>query len=332
MTARNLLTIATRRLALPAAIAASAMVAVPVQASPLAASLSIVTAQIMRTNCAVSPAIASAEDLAGISKQQAILGGAPSALERIQQRQSGTPVEEIALAEPVATAPDPVCEAYRLAMPRVDRKAVMIQPAVTASAAQGADSDNFLATSRVRIGKTSFDRQWERVSHAKLSPMQVQSLVGGADADRTALVQSVNRWVNHRIVFTNDRDLWAVGDYWAAADQTLASGRGDCEDIAILKYQMLLSLGVDRKDMYLTLARDLARNADHAVLVVKMGSGFALLDNATDTVLPADRAYDYRPTMSFGADSAWLHGAVIARRETQLALGESDVQSAGDRL
>ena len=98
-------------------------------------------------------------------------------------------------------------------------------------------------------------------------------------------------------------------DYWATAGETLGDGFGDCEDYAILKYQMLAALGFDTRGMYLTLARDLARNADHAVLVVRVDGQHYLLDNATNLVLPADRTYDYRPTMSFSSESDWLHGA-----------------------
>jgi len=56
--------------------------------------------------------------------------------------------------------------------------------------------------------------------------------------------------------------------------------------------------------MYLTLARDLARNADHAVLIVRMDGEYFMLDNATDALLPANVSHDYRATMSFNSESA----------------------------
>jgi hypothetical protein len=74
--------------------------------------------------------------------------------------------------------------------------------------------------------------------------------------------------------------------------------------------------------MYLTLARDLARNADHAVLVVRQGGRFFLLDNSTDAILPANLSYDYRPTLSFNSQSAWLHGAVARTRPQMVAVAE----------
>ena len=332
----------SRRLIMPAAIAAASLVAAPAQASPLAASLSIVTAQILRTNCMSSQT--AIPDAGTISKPRAILGGAPSALELIQQRQAGLQVEEQAVIEQRIT-PDSMCEAYRLALPRIDRQ-IVFAPAITAPSEpvtvpgpvqvpvlSKAQDDAFLAAPRVRIGRTAFDRQWERVAHATLSEQKVVSLVGRGNAADADTLLSVNRWVNREIAFASDRDVWASSDYWASADQTLAAGRGDCEDVAILKYQMLLSLGVDAKDMYLTLARDLVRNADHAVLVVKQNDGYFLLDNATDAVLPAQQSYDYLPTLSFSDDKAWLHGSRTARPAAPvLVLGQGDVEAAGDRL
>jgi predicted transglutaminase-like cysteine proteinase len=64
--------------------------------------------------------------------------------------------------------------------------------------------------------------------------------------------------------------------------------------------------------MYLTIARDLARRADHAVLVVRLDGRYWMLDNATDRLLDAGASYDYQPVLSFSEDRKWLHGAVLA--------------------
>jgi predicted transglutaminase-like cysteine proteinase len=60
--------------------------------------------------------------------------------------------------------------------------------------------------------------------------------------------------------------------------------------------------------MVLTIARDLARNADHAVLVVRLDGRYYMLDNATDQVLDASASHDYRPVLSFSDSQTWLHG------------------------
>ena len=76
----------------------------------------------------------------------------------------------------------------------------------------------------------------------------------------------------------------------------------------MLKLALLAGAGVRREDIYLTVARDLARNADHALLVVRAEGRFWLLDNNTDRLLDASEAHDYRPILSYSAKGKWLHG------------------------
>ena len=60
--------------------------------------------------------------------------------------------------------------------------------------------------------------------------------------------------------------------------------------------------------MFLVIARDLARNADHAVLVVRQDGRHWLLDNATDRLLDASGSFDYRPIMSFSSSRSGSTG------------------------
>ena len=71
---------------------------------------------------------------------------------------------------------------------------------------------------------------------------------------------------------------------------------------------MLAAAGVAREDMILTLARDLVRRRDHAVLLVKAGDGYLMLDNVGTAPLDASQDHGYRPVMSLGARQSWLHG------------------------
>jgi predicted transglutaminase-like cysteine proteinase len=244
----------------------------------------------------------------GISKSDAILGGTGSALDRIREQQAS-------LALPSSLRIDAVrkgdqlglglsCATASLAMP--------VMPQMPLATAAPLGDDAFLATERVAIRRTSFTPSWNRVSEAPLPVAQVRTLIHADEESATGQLQAVNRWVNRAIIYTEDRENWSSRDYWATAGETMRRRRGDCEDIAIVKYQMLLSLGLRPEDLYLTLVRDLARNADHAVLVVRSEGRFYLLDNALDAVLPADQTYDYRPTLSFNNQSAWVHGAVVA--------------------
>ncbi len=122
------------------------------------------------------------------------------------------------------------------------------------------------------------------------------------------MLSAVNAWTNTRVRDVEDAVQYGQADYWASARTTLTRGAGDCEDVAIAKLQILAAMGVNRSDLYLTITRDLIRNADHAVLIVKLGGKFWLLDNSTDQVLDAAQSNNYRPIMSFSTTRSWLHG------------------------
>jgi predicted transglutaminase-like cysteine proteinase len=46
--------------------------------------------------------------------------------------------------------------------------------------------------------------------------------------------------VDLAIAPVSDEVQWGVPDHWSAPFETLQSGRGDCEDYAIVKYLALL--------------------------------------------------------------------------------------------
>lgn len=172
-----------------------------------------------------------------------------------------------------------------------------------------AEPGEFLASRRVKIGRTNFDSDWQRVSQEKLPRGAARRTLAAIPASGEDRLASVNRWVNRQITYTEDRDLFGSADFWAGARRTLKMRRGDCEDIALLKMQLLAAAGVSRDDMILTIARDLVRQADHAVLIVRTPAGFRLLDNASDEIFDAAPDHNYRPILSFGKTDTWLHGA-----------------------
>lgn len=253
---------------------------------------------------AIEPAARIAAGDGGVTnKSAAILGGQPSALDLIRQQQSGLHTA----AEP-ALPPATILHST-IAVPGTCLVANGLGAGIPRSELATVDrSADFLGSARVGIKRTPLNDEWQRVSAPHLSRTRVDALIGTAAESSVATLSLVNQWANQRIEFVNDYENNGTRDYWATAEETLASGVGDCEDYAILKYQILSALGFDRSEMFLTLARDLVRNADHAVLVVRIGGRNYMLDNATDIVLPADRSYDYRPTISFNSETAWLHG------------------------
>ncbi len=300
------------------AIAASAlgmMAATPADARIGTGIAALVALSPDQEMCMPVPAAAPVAAAGQASKSAAILGGQMSALDRIRMQQAGTPVEE---AQPQQELAQMEPAAFRSSNANCYSQSI-IKPAVFQPETDFGAGDNFLASSRIAIGQTPFNEEWERVSQPALTQNYVSLLIGETVEPDFATLMEVNSWVNNSIAHVEDRVLWRDSDYWATAYETLTRGRGDCEDFAILKYQMLIALGVRPEDMYLTLARDLARNSDHAMLIVKLNGNHYLLDNSTNAVLPATQSYDYRPSLSFNSESAWLHGFVDHQAGRQFA-------------
>ena len=161
------------------------------------------------------------------------------------------------------------------------------------------------------IGHTALDSKWAAISQ----PLTRNGLWGGLlrtaqTAGGQEQVEMINRWVNQRLHFVDDRQ---GGDSWAPASQSLLRGAGDCEDYAIAKMKLLEAAGFDRRAMFLVIARDLVRQADHAVLAVRIGNELMILDNMTDKVLPSSQVSDYRPILSFNAYGRWTHGYRVTK-------------------
>ncbi len=60
---------------------------------------------------------------------------------------------------------------------------------------------------------------------------------------------------------------------------TLATGRGDCEDYAIAKYEALREAGAAAHDVRLVIVRDLLANAEHALVAARLEGQWIVLDN-----------------------------------------------------
>ncbi|MEO5810187.1 MAG: transglutaminase-like cysteine peptidase [Sphingomicrobium sp.] len=113
--------------------------------------------------------------------------------------------------------------------------------------------------------------------------------------------------VNHRVAYRDDRDWWGREDYWATAFDTLRTGGGDCEDLAIVKYQALRRLGFPADSLYLSIGRDIARG-DHALLLVRLDGRFLVLDDRNDRPTPAEDFRTFIPVLTFAANTEFVHG------------------------
>lgn len=174
-------------------------------------------------------------------------------------------------------------------------------------------SPDIFGSVALAVSRTTLDDKWLPVADAGLPRRGPWSaLVASARSlDRSAQIAAVNSWVNARIGYVEDSRQYGTIDYWASAAQSLTRGRGDCEDYAIAKMQILRALGVPTGSMYLVIARDLVRRIDHAVLAVALDGDLMVLDNETDRILSSTELKDYKPLLSFNATRRWTHGYAI---------------------
>ena len=241
------------------------------------------------------------------AKSDAILR-APSALEAILAQQSGLPAPKAMLRPASYSAP---------VVPAIIRSS----PAVSSGATNG--RPDVFGSVALRITRAPLMARWQTVQKARLvgpSARYAQSL---SNLDQVERLEAVNRYVNDRVQFVDDSKQYGRADVWSAAADTLTRGRGDCEDYAIAKLQMLRRAGFSDRDMYLVIVKDLVTRGDHAVLVVRAAGQMYVLDNGTSRLLNSEEIHDYRPILSFAAaGGAWTHGYRVRSAPVNIATKE----------
>lgn len=223
------------------------------------------------------------------SKTQAILGG-QSALAAILAQQSGKPLPQAAVSPagygmPVLNAVMPI---YRPAI-------AMDRPDVFNSVA-------------LPINHSSLDRRWRKAANGPVGATSGAYAAALSGRSPIARLEAVNHYVNSRVRFVDDIRQYGVSDLWTSAADTLSRGRGDCEDYAIAKLQLLRRAGFAEKDLYLVILHDALRRADHAVLVARAEGRMLVLDNGTDRLIDSYEMPDYRPIFTFSGNRVWTHG------------------------
>jgi predicted transglutaminase-like cysteine proteinase len=126
-----------------------------------------------------------------------------------------------------------------------------------------------------------------------------------------ARLQAVNEGVNTLLSYASDEEVYGVGDHWATLQESLARGRGDCEDIAIAKMWLLNAAGVNLSSMRLVVLKDTLRNVDHAVLSVVEDGHQYVLDNTARNVGRADWMRGYRPIYALSSEESWIYGTRV---------------------
>ncbi len=122
-----------------------------------------------------------------------------------------------------------------------------------------------------------------------------------ATPQRLSELDEINRTVNNAIAPATDLELYGTAEFW-----TLPVDRGDCEDYALLKRQILMKRGWPSSALLMTVVRD-ERGDGHAVLTARTVQGDFILDNkVTDIRLWHQSGYRFVMRQSFVEPRLWM--------------------------
>jgi predicted transglutaminase-like cysteine proteinase len=110
-----------------------------------------------------------------------------------------------------------------------------------------------------------------------------------------ARIETANRLINTAIRYMSDLAQHATIDVWSAPLASLGTGRGDCEDYAIAKYVVLREAGIPEQDLRVLLVRDRNVREDHAVLAIRNGEAWTVLDNRNSALTPDSELRHFKP-------------------------------------
>jgi predicted transglutaminase-like cysteine proteinase len=132
-------------------------------------------------------------------------------------------------------------------------------------------------------------------------------------------LKRVNEFFNRRIQFESDQVIWGKSDYWATPLETLAKGKGDCEDFTIAKYFTLLNMKIPSDQLRLIYVKARLGGPSSSIEQAHMVLAYypspeaepVVLDNLITDIRPASRRPDLVPVFSF--NSQGIYAGVAAQ-------------------
>ena len=88
-----------------------------------------------------------------------------------------------------------------------------------------------------------------------------------------SIAERINSQVNASVTYKTDLEQYSRPEFWVEANTF-----GDCEDYALLKRQVLLKSGFERKDLHLACCWNETGDY-HCVLLCNTDKGWFVLDN-----------------------------------------------------
>ena len=168
--------------------------------------------------------------------------------------------------------------------------------------ANAIDMDRLLSAFSIQFkGNSRLFSDWKKLTET------------GRDGATSDKLRRVNEFFNRHIEFGDDQQIWGQSDYWATPMETLAKGKGDCEDFTIAKYFTLLHMNVPIESLRLVYVK--ARiggpassiQQAHMVLVYYPSPDAEplVLDNLISDIRPASRRPDLQPVFSFNSQGIY---------------------------
>ncbi|MHA2717904.1 transglutaminase-like cysteine peptidase [Vibrio owensii] len=122
------------------------------------------------------------------------------------------------------------------------------------------------------------------------------------------------------IDYKSDLELWGESEYWATPAELLDKAQGDCEDVAIAKYFLLIEQGVpmDR----LRLAYQLLEDGDvHMLLEYHHAPHHTyLLDIQVNNISLATPLHFEQQILSFNNYGLWVNRQLLGDSQSQMKL------------
>lgn len=157
-----------------------------------------------------------------------------------------------------------------------------------------------------RLMSVAAQRSPAALAGARAMQMALAGMVG---QNEVAQIAAINGFVNRRIEYREDIEVWGQVDYWASPLESLEKGQGDCEDFAIAKYFGLTALGVPHRKLRLVYVRAAMGGppVPHMVLAyyATPDADPLVLDVLVPDVRPASQRTDLTPVFSFNAEGIW---------------------------
>ncbi len=127
---------------------------------------------------------------------------------------------------------------------------------------------------------------------------------------------SINHFANDRVTWTPDSELYGEEEHWA-----YPLDRGDCEDIVLLKRQLLAKAGWPITALLITIVEDRENSRErHAVLTVRADRGELILDNRTPEILFwYETSYRFLSRQSPSDPNTWVAFSASQPRPVGLA-------------